>query len=110
MRLSKLRPCDGCGGPLFRPPHHWFHVVRISGARVDPGKAALVARLAATGGVSLERAEDSLPADLADSVEILSETAASLEQELHLCSKCIAPIAAISTRKALMETGEVKAS
>lgn len=87
MKLSELRVCDGCGGPLFVPPARWFQVVRSSGAIVRP-EAMEVAEIAARSGVSIAQAEAqmAIPADHA--VDVLGDLASSAGVELFICVRC----------------------
>lgn len=98
MRLADLRPCDGCGGPLFSPPvGRWFQVVRTSGALLSP-LALDVVRAAARQGVPLERLE----ADRhGDAVAVLGDNDPRQVQELLLCTDCYhsRPIAELVRRR-----------
>lgn len=87
MRLSDLRPCDRCGGPIVRPPANWFWVVRVSGAAVTP-KATEVLGLAHAAGAPLELAETLGP--VRDVVLVAGDEDPELQIELLLCLACYA--------------------
>lgn len=107
MRLSDLRSCDGCGGPLFTPPGRWFQLVRTSGALVSPAALEVVAA-AVRQGVPLDRVEAGrlgreaitvymdapvLPRDV--------DRAVPPQYELALCVECYhhKPIAELARRR-----------
>lgn len=97
MKLSDLRPCDGCRGPLFTPPGRWFQVVRTTGALISPLAFAAV-RAAARHGVPLEHLE---PSGGAESVDVLGDWDPRQMQELLLCVDCYhsRPIAELVRRR-----------
>lgn len=87
MRLSDLRVCDGCGGPLFVPPARWFQVVRSSGAIVRP-EAMAVLETAARAGVSIAQAEAQMTSAPADVVDVLGDLEPRAGAELYVCVRC----------------------
>lgn len=84
MKLSELRQCDGCGGPLVQPPNIRFEVVRLSAAIVIPSSANEVLGLTQYFRGALKLAEVLAPD--ADVVKLLGDTAGW--DELLLCSGC----------------------
>lgn len=106
MKLSDLRPCAGCGGPLFQGTTRCFQIVQTSLAIIT--QAGLeVARAAARQGVPLERLEAS-PSNAA--VIILADQAAAMGEKLQLCIDCYhrRPIADIVRRR--QERREIEVS
>lgn len=98
MRLADLRPCDGCGGPLFAPSTgRWFQVVRTTGALLSP-LALDVVHAATRQGVPLERLEADRRGDV---VAVLGDRDPRQVQELLLCVECYhtRPIAALVRRR-----------
>lgn len=84
MKLADLRPCDGCGGPLFTPPGRWFEVVRTTPALLSPSSAEIL-REAERAGIPLQ----SLDADRAgDAVTVLGDRDPRQIEELLLCVDC----------------------
>lgn len=99
MKLSELRVCDGCNGPLMAIGARWFQVVRTSGALVTPGAYAIL-RAASRHGVPLARVEvDS--ASGTDPVVIVGDQSPGLMTELLLCVSCYhtKPIAELARRR-----------
>lgn len=88
MKLSELKPCFKCGGPLVKPPAgNWF-VVRISSAMIDPFAARQVGGLAMIFGGALGLAETMAPAP-EKAVLILGDEQPALMAEFHLCMDCV---------------------
>lgn len=91
MRLSDVRSCDYCRGPLFAPATgRAFYVVRFDLARVTQRGMAVV-EAAMSGGVPLALAEAAevgdTPAPQPPTVEI-DETRSAPTEELVLCVRC----------------------
>lgn len=104
MKLSDLRSCDGCGGPLIFPTSgRWFHIARISGAIVTDS-AIEIMRSAASQGVPLEQLEG---AQCPGAVVVLRD---ELTVELLICVLCYhrRPIGEIMRR--YRERGEPQAA
>lgn len=76
MKLSDLRPCDGCGGSVAPV----FYVLRVSTAVVSPDAAHQVLGLRQMFGGSLALAEVFAPAEPV--VQVDGET------EIRLCVQC----------------------
>jgi|GEM_PF-4489249 len=83
MKLSQLRPCDNCRGPLM---HGYFYVVRVSQAFVLPRQANQVLGLTQYLGGNLPLAEIFAPDD--DVVKILGDENKELMHEIFLCQDC----------------------
>lgn len=105
MKLSDLRPCDGCGGPLFTPPGRWFQVLRISGALLGP-RAVETLRAAVRQGVPLSRLEAE---HQYDAVLVLGDDDPRQREELLLCVECYhsKPVADIVRRRRQVVEGMV---
>jgi hypothetical protein len=112
LKLSDLRPCDRCGGPLELV----FHVVRSSLAIVMPDRAQGVLGLGMTfGGIRRPGAlavAEALAPDV-DAVVFAGDQEGASWTELFLCSSCWAhpetQVAAVAEgledrRKAARET------
>lgn len=90
MRLSELRPCDGCRAPLLVPGVTSFRVVRIAAAVVNPMVAGQVLGRA-VGAVSLPAAEAMVPEAERAIVELEAGPTRALDAvELYLCEQCFA--------------------
>ena len=85
MKLSDLRVCDGCGGPLVQAPNIRFDVIRWSPAVVIPSAVNDVLALAKLYQGSLKVAEVMVPD--ADVVKLLGDEGAGWT-ELLLCFTC----------------------
>lgn len=88
MKLSALRPCDQCGGPLGLS----FGVVRCSTALVSPRSAREVLGVSAIFGGALGLAEVMAP-DADGAVVVLGDREPALTTELLLCMDCYATAA-----------------
>jgi hypothetical protein len=89
MKLSELKPCASCGGPLLRPGIANWYVVRVSQALLHPGAAREVLGLNVYFGGALGIAEVMAPrADQA--VAIIGDQPGAAWTELHLCFDCYA--------------------
>lgn len=91
MKLSDLRPCDGCGKPLTNQPYGGrslqFYRVRVTTVLVNPRALQQVAAMAQFfGGKSLQLAEIFSPDP--DVAVPLSEREPQCETELLLCMTC----------------------
>lgn len=86
MKLSQMRMCDQCGGPL----RQWFNVVRISQAMVSPRAVNEVLGLTQMlGGTGHAFAIAEVMASDADgAIVVLGEREPSLWQEALLCQEC----------------------
>lgn len=96
MKLSDLRPCDNCGGPLKLGI---FYVVRASLAIVRPQAANQVLGLAQVFQGSLGLAEVMAPE--ADCVKIAGYDEPCLWNEIIVCQDCFMSdlnVAAISEK------------
>jgi hypothetical protein len=79
--------CDGCGGPLQRPPIGNFYVVRASLAIVNPGPARQVLGLTQYFNGALGLAEVMAPA-AEDAIIVAGDKEPGLMTELLLCFDC----------------------
>ena len=97
MKLSDLRVCDGCGGPLFSPASRWFQVVRTSGALLTSAAHEIV-EAAARHHLPLERLEGTVHGE---AVMVLGDGQPQCLDELLLCVTCFheRPIAEIARRR-----------
>ncbi len=102
MKLSDLRPCDRCGAPFDATPGAWIHVVRVSGAIVGFGAAAIAKAAVEWHGGDLKAAEESLPDGAADVVRALEP---EFETTLFLCRHCLGchPIASAAVARVQRE-------
>lgn len=91
MKLTELRPCDGCGGGLLKGAdgirHATFYVVRSSQAMVNPRAAREVAGLNTYFGGHMGLAELFAP-EADNAVQILGDVDRALWTELFLCFNC----------------------
>ncbi len=85
MKLSDLRTCDGCGGPIVARGEIYFLRLRVSGVLITP-EANRVLGLAKVVGGSLRLAETLAPES--EVVRVLEEEDPSLGTELLLCLRC----------------------
>lgn len=88
MRLSDLRPCDGCAGPIFLPPGRTFWVVRSSCATVTDSAVELIEAADRNPGLSLDRLEAAHGGVARGLVAVLGDERPELLDELLLCSAC----------------------
>jgi hypothetical protein len=86
VKLSELRQCDGCGGPLVNPPNIRFDVVRLSAAVVIPSAANQVLGLTQVFHGALKLAETMAPEP--EVVKLLGDESSDGWDELLLCSDC----------------------
>lgn len=116
MKLSELRPCDGCGGVLMPPSAGMFYVVDLQGAILDRAALMQVDGIGRIWGKSvmedprvLRIAETFAP--LGDqAVQLLGEHRPELKSRLLLCMNCATPTALIAERrndKAAAETSRL---
>lgn len=82
MRLSELRPCDGCGAVLG--PH--FIVLRHTQAMVNTRAARSVVGLSVILGGALRLAEAMAPSD--EAFTVLGDEDGTLLDEFLLCPEC----------------------
>jgi len=85
MKLSELRQCDGCGGPLVQAPNIRFDVIRWSPAVVIPTAANQVLGVTQILQGALKLAETMAPEP--DVVKLLGDEGAGWT-ELLLCFTC----------------------
>ena len=97
MKLADLRPCDGCGGPLFTPPGRWFQVVRTTPALLGPSAVEILAA-ADRSGIPLQ---DLDATRAGDSVIVMGDRDPRQLAELLLCVDCYhtQPIAELVRRR-----------
>jgi len=100
VKLTDLRPCDGCGKPLLgeKPSHYGaFYCVRWTHAIPDQRVMRQVIGVAAITG-SLRLGEALAPAD--EAVMLAGDKEPSLWDELLLCQECATPLFFAAERKA----------
>lgn len=92
MRLSELKPCACCNGPLMKPPAGSWYVIRLTQALIDHRAAR------ETGGLAMMFGGFNAPGALAiaecmspnaDVVMIMGDKEPSLMTELHVCFDCM---------------------
>jgi len=87
MKLSELRPCDRCRGPLRASGVGCWYVVRVTQAMVSPKAAREVFGLTMILGGSLAIAEAMAPRP-EEAVLVLGDEDRQLQTELLLCFDC----------------------
>lgn len=83
MKLSELRPCDHCGGPL---PPIWY-IVRASQAMLDKTATNATLGLAQMFGGSLTLAE-AMGSRPEEAVLVMGDKIPGLWIEIFLCQNC----------------------
>ena len=83
MKLSEVRPCVECGGPIAP----MFYVFRISQAMFNAHETNMLLDLRQMSGGSLVLAEVMGPD--ADAVIVLGDEKAELMTELLICQGCV---------------------
>ena len=86
MKLSELRPCDSCDGPLRTPMNAGFYVVRSSLAIFKPAAANQVLGLTQIFQGALGLAEAMAPDP--DVVLVAGDEQPELLEELLICGEC----------------------
>ena len=87
MKLSDLKPCACCAGPLLNPMTGQWYVLRISQAMVNPRAANEVLGLAQYFQGHMGLAEMFAPGT-DDAVWVLADKDKRLQTELHVCFNC----------------------
>lgn len=100
MKLSELRVCDGCGGPLLRPPEIQVHVVRVTSGIVVPTACNQVLGLARIYHGALKLAEAMAPDP--EVVKLIGDQEGATWDELLLCFACFC------SKKSLAELVEAR--
>lgn len=86
MRLSELRPCDSCRGPVMAPPVHRFYVLRVDRAVLNQVVATeVLAKEAATRSLAIAESMVDKPGD---AVQFMGDLDPGNTVELHLCGGC----------------------
>jgi hypothetical protein len=98
MKLSQLKPCAICGGPLRTAPSIQWYVIRVGRAFLNAGAVNRTLGLAQMLGGAMGVAEAMSP-DAARAVVILEDEPGSGGwTDLHVCMDCyhgrLAPLAA----------------
>lgn len=84
MKLSELRPCDGCGGPIAP----LFHVLTYTPAVIDATPAnQVLGLLQYFGGKAIGLAEVMAPA-ADEAVKLGSDKHPDMKVTLFLCTDC----------------------
>lgn len=105
MKLSELRPCEGCSGPLMPPPVGAFYVVEISTAVIDPRAARGVAGLCAIWNTTVDDPKALLIAEaMAPDPDVVKTTPA---ERVALCVDCCGSLLGIVGRRARDEAAAV---
>lgn len=86
MKLSELRPCDSCDGPLIKPGFATFYVVEVSQALLVPHAGNQVLGLTQMFRGSVALAEVFAPEP--DVVNVMGDEDPELSTELLLCPEC----------------------
>lgn len=87
MKLSDLKPCAGCGGPLRSEGMGNWYEVRVSSVMLNPKSAQRVMGLANMFNGHLGIAEVFSP-DTDDAVVVLGEKEPALYTTVHVCFEC----------------------
>jgi hypothetical protein len=87
MKLSELKPCALCGGPLLRPPCGTWYVLRVTQAMVNPAAARQVLGLTTMLWGALGLAEAFAP-EPEEAVMVFGDKDRHLMTELHVCFDC----------------------
>lgn len=82
MKLSDVRPCDECGGPIAP----MFYVVRISSAMFNVNTTNAVLGLRQLLGGALELAEMMGPSN--EVITVFGDKEPELMTELFICHSC----------------------
>ncbi len=82
MKLSELRPCDHCGGPL---PPIWYYV-RVSQCMLD--RKATNETLGLTQMLGSLQVAEAMGARTEDAVVILGEKIPTMWNQIFLCQDC----------------------
>lgn len=85
MKMSELKPCANCGGPLLLERMGTWHVLRSTQAMVSPQAANALMGLAKMFGGAVSLAEAFAPGD---PVLIVGDREPSTVDEYHLCFEC----------------------
>lgn len=95
MKLSELKPCSNCNGPLLGKQLINWYVVRVSMAMLHPTNARETLGLMQYFGGALAIAEAMAPrAD--ESVAIIADQPGASWSELHLCLDCYCTVSVCS--------------
>jgi hypothetical protein len=87
MKLSKIKPCAACGGPLMNSPiGNWF-VLRVSTAMLNPQRARETLGMMQFFGGALGLAEAFVP-EPEKAIAIVGDLPGATWTELHLCLDC----------------------
>jgi hypothetical protein len=86
MKLSEVKPCAVCHGPLLKPMGTWY-VVRVTQAMINPRSANQVMGMAQFFQGNLALAELFAPAD--EAILIMGDKEPALMTELHICFDCM---------------------
>jgi hypothetical protein len=86
MKLSQLKPCACCGGPLTNGGGLTWPVIRISQALLNPKAANQVMGMTQYFGGALKLAEVMTPDP--DAVKIIGDEKDGEWKEVHVCLDC----------------------
>lgn len=86
MKLSELKPCAICHGPLLKPPCGNWYVIRACIAIVKPTAGNQVMGLAQMFGGNLGLAEVFAPDS--NPVVITGDDEPTMMKEIHVCFDC----------------------
>lgn len=88
MKLSELKPCGCCSGPLLKPPCGSWYCLRMSIVILNPRAARGVIGLTTILGGALGIAEVLAP-DADGAVVIAGDKEPELMEEIHVCFDCM---------------------
>lgn len=87
MKLSELKPCPLCNGPLLSQGMATWRCIRVSHATLDRRAAREVVGLTTMFGGALGLAEVMAPA-AEDAVLVMGDKDKALMDEVHICYDC----------------------
>lgn len=111
MKISDLKPCAGCGGPLIKPPHATWYVITCTQAMINAAAARQINGLSMIWGqpvAKVLRIAESFAPDGDDGVLIFGEKEPKLLDKIHVCFDCFIdkPLAIILERYHQLQSDE----
>jgi len=92
VKLSDLKPCASCGGPLLQPPQDAWYAFRSSLAMLNCGAAREVLGMTMMLGGNLRcgplRLAEQFAPCAEEAITILAEKDGALWTEGHVCFEC----------------------
>jgi hypothetical protein len=86
MKLSELKPCDCCGGPIVKDGNITWMVIKTSLAVISPKAAQQVMGMTQYFGGALGLAEAMSPEP--EAVKIVANEQDGQWSEIHVCMDC----------------------